>query len=151
MEKMELSEALKANASVLEGLIGTVSETQKGLMSSDMYKTCFISITVPANKVLKICEGKVACGYLCELIAYGVGALFAISTNNANGINSKAGLIGSTAIFPNTHYNFWRDDNFGVYVTSSSEFTLTILRAGRVNGIAMRVEDISTDSLTKLL
>ncbi len=151
MEKMELSEALKANASVLGGVIGTVSETQKGLMSSDMYKTCFIGITVPANKVLKICEGRVACGYLCELIAYGVGSLFAISTNNANGINSKAGLIGSTAILPNTHYNFWRDDNFGVYVTSSSEFTLTILRAGRVNGIAMRVEDISTDSLTKLL
>ena len=44
MEKMELSEALKANASVLEGLIGTATVNKDGLASIDMAKSTPVHI-----------------------------------------------------------------------------------------------------------
>ena len=150
MEKMELSEALKANASILEGLLPLAGAETKGLMSVDQYKSTYTSIEIKTPGLIKICEvGSSA--YICSIRTYGVGALISISSaDQAEYI--RVSEIGTT-VLNNNHYNIYRDSNGGIYVYSASPigFTVSILRASDPRKIIMKKSDIDLESLIKLL
>ena len=149
MEKMELSEALKANASVLEELLPLAGAETKGLMSVDQYKSTYMSIEIKTPGLIKICEVG-GSAYICSIRTYGVGALISISSSD-QAEYIRVSQIGTT-VLTNNHYNIYRDSNGGIYVYSDSPtgFTVSILRASDPRKIIMNKSDIDLESLIKL-
>lgn len=133
MEKMELSEALKANASVLEGLIGVATSEKDGLMPSIQRMTT--SYQKDQQKYCKIAEFKND--------TTGISMLISVFKNHENSSSSVVLLTGYSdglsvnsikrgTYLTNVYYQK-KEDKTIVYVKSSAYVYISTLCIG-MNG-----------------
>lgn len=133
------------------GLLPAATANNKGVLSSDFYRTTYFSVTISSGKVLKIC-GSSMDSYLCSINVFGVSAMIAISSTNASALNVRAAVIGETAL-TQSHYGIYRDSDGSLYAktTQTNSWSFNILRATSPGNIIMQEVDIDVSSMTRLI
>lgn len=150
MEKMELSEALKANASVLEGLIGVATSEKDGLMPSIQRMTT--SYQKDQQKYCKIAEFRNR--------SIGISMLISVFKNHENSSPSVVLLTGYSddlsvnsikrgTYLTNVYYQK-KEDKTIVYVKSSAYVYISTLCIGTNGGLNLSHEnnlDLPSDAI----
>lgn len=150
MEKMELSEALKANASVLEGLIGVATSEKDGLMPSIQRMTT--SYQKDQQKYCKIAE------FRNRLT--GISMLISVFKNHENSSPSVVLLTGYSdnlsvnsikrgTYLTNVYYQK-KGDKTIVYVKSSAYVYISTLCIGMNGSLKLSHEnnlDLPSDAI----
>lgn len=133
------------------GLLPVATSNNKGVLSTDLYKTTYLSVTISSGKALKICGASMD-SYLCSINVFGVSAMFAISSTNASVLNVRAAVIGVTSL-TQSHYGIYRDSDGSLYAktTQTSSWSFNILRATSPNNIIMQEVDVDVSSMTRLI
>lgn len=133
------------------GLLPVATANNKGVLSTDFYKTTYLSTTIRTAKVLKICGASMD-SYICAINAFGVSTLIAISSANSGAGNIRAAVLGNTAL-GQTHFGIYRDSDGSLYAktTQTNSWSFNILRATSQNNIIMQEVDIDVSSMTRLI
>ena len=143
MEKMELSEALKANASVLGELIGNATSNKSGLMSSGMVP---LELSKDNNQYCKISVFMPNAGSINESVISVTnvgGDSFSVAVSmirwNTNKVFCK--LINGTKISNINMYYTVDTDRFCFYIKANWHAKIVVSRLGLVN--TSKIESIN--------
>lgn len=133
--------------SVVEGLMPGASVYSKGLMTSDMYKTMYMSKVFEGEGLIKICDND---GFFLMLAVVMAGVGFGISISNTVSGSQyiKAGLICDTALGESS-FSLYKDSE-GVYLWHKSNCTLIVLRSSSPRYLRLEESSKQISQLEKI-